>query len=812
VHAVTRTVRLRPDLKDHKGDPVDDRRDPFMQGGSEVDFDPAQLTAPLAFESEVAADGGSHADGAGLGSTNAEAAGGERSDDPLLQALVYLTRHHGRERSAESLVANLPMTGTIGPDQAVRAMREAGFNAGLVQRRIGDLHALLLPAVLLLKNGDACVVVSRTAGAKGQPAGYEVVMPGPECHTCQAAEAELQVEYTGVCLVATPQAQAAPSGGVTPLHDTGSHWLWGTMRRFFPYYRSALLAAMLSNVLMLVSGVVMSVAYDKVIPHQAFVTLWALASGAFLALVFDLMARQLRSHLIDLAGRKADLIIGSLLFRQTLGVRMEHRPASAGSYAHHLAQIEVVRDFFTSATLSALSDLPFIALFIAMVFITGGPLGWVLVLAVPLILGLAVVIQGALRRSMRANMLHQADLQGVLVEAVEGLEDLKAAGAQGRFLHRYETATAAAAESSLRARAMSAWTMNISVAAQQLVNLAMLVWGVYLIHGGTITGGALIGSIMFAGRAVQPLGSVVSLATRYQGARSAMLSLDHMMSLPTEREAGRSYIAHHQVTGRVGLHDVSFSYPENGQDGAPRVLKGINLKFEPGERVAILGRIGSGKSTILRLLGALYQPSEGRVEADGIDLRQIDPADFRAKVGFVSQEPRLFQGSLRENVTMGRPGIDAAQLLAVARLTGLDRVIAGHPKGWELSVGEMGSMLSGGQRQLVALARCLATQPQILLMDEPTSSMDAQSELMFLRQLKEAIGQRTLVVVTHRPAVLDLVDRIVVVDSGKLVLDGPKAQVLAALSGVKPAAPAGTAASNLHMHPATQPVQRAASV
>lgn len=735
----------------------------------------------------------------------------ESEDDALLHAIAWMTRHHGRERSPASLVAGMPVSGALAPDQAVRILKEAGFNAGLVQRRLGEIHALLFPVVVLLNNRDACIITQRLP--EGQ--GYEVVMPGEECHGVVASEAELEAEYTGFALVASPQAtQAANDHGMATLRDPHTHWLWGTMRRFIPYYRSALIAAMLSNVLMLVSGLVMSVVYDKVIPHQAFVTLWALATGGAVALVFDMIARQLRSHLIDLAGRKTDLIIGSLLFRQTLAVRMEHRPASAGSYAHHLSQIEMVRDFFTSATLSALTDLPFIVVFVAMCFIVGGPLGWVLVLAIPLIVGMALLIQNALRRAMRANMHQMADLQGVLVEAVEGLEDLKSTGAQGRFVQRYENATAAAAASSLKARTMSSWTSNLSAAAQQLVTLVMMVWGVYLIHAGSITGGALIGAIMYAGRAVAPLSSVVGLATRYQGARAAMAALDQMMSLPVEREHGKTYVAHHKVSGRIGLHDLSFAYPaQNAGEAAPKVLKGINLHFEPGERVAILGRIGSGKSTILRLLGALYQPTEGRVEVDGIDLRQLDPADFRNRLGFVSQEPRLFNGTLRDNVLMGRPMVDASQLAGVARLTGLDTVVASHPKGWDLSVGEMGGLLSGGQRQLVALARCLVVQPQILLMDEPTSSMDAQSEIMFLRRLKEAVGQCTLVVVTHRPAVLDLVERIVVVDAGKVVLDGPKAQVLAALSGQRPAAAAPQqAASNVHMHPSTQPVQQAASL
>ncbi|HEY1092439.1 MAG TPA: ATP-binding cassette domain-containing protein, partial [Burkholderiaceae bacterium] len=538
------------------------------------------------------------------------------------------------------------------------------------------------------------------------------------------------------------------------------------------------------------------------------------AIGAFLAMGFDLFARMLRAHLIDLAGRKADLIIGSKLFRQTLGVRMEHRPASAGSYAHVMGQVETVRDFFASASMSVVSDLPFIFVYVAMAFVIGGPLGWVLVIAIPLILGLTFAIQGQMRRAVRSNMAETAELQGGLVEALEGLEDLKTSGAEGRFLRAYETGNAHAAESGMKTRALHAFSSNLSMTMQQSITMVMLVWGVYLISEGRITSGALIGAVMFATRAIAPLSSLVSLAARYQGARAALLSLNELMSRPVERAADRNYVPLTQISGAMGLRDIGFSYPPQAGGSSPKVLTGVNLKLRAGERIAMLGRIGSGKSTVLRLLAGLYQPTEGMVDIDGIDLRQVDPAEFRAKVGFVSQDPRLFHGTLRDNVVMGRAGVDAARLVDVARLTGLDRVIASHPMGWDLPVGEMGSLLSGGQRQLVALARALIVKPKILLMDEPTSSMDAQSEMAFLRHLREASGDCTLVCVTHRPAVLELVTRIVVVDNGRLVMDGPRDQVLAALSGVRPSAPAATEAqpANLHMHPSAQPVQKAASV
>lgn len=745
----------------------------------------------------------------------AAAQAGGRSD-PLLQCLAWLTAHHGKPRSPASLRAEQPVDEQLTPNQALRILRESGYNAGLLPKRISEINPLLLPAILLLGEGDACVLVRRLEGEGAVR--YEVVFPDGDGQAVQAGAEELAAEYSGFLLVATPKLDNASERRADQLLvQTEGHWFWSTLKRFTPYYRASMLAALLSNVLLLAIGLVTAVIFDKVIPTQSTVTLWTLAIGAFIALVFDLFARQLRSHLIDLAGRKTDLLVGSKLFRQTLGVRMEHRPASAGAYGYQLGQVEVVRDFFASATLSAVSDLPFVLVFVAMTFVVAGPLGWVLALAVPILFGLTWLIQSRQRRVQALQMHEQADLQGTLVEALEGLEDLKTSGAQGRFIRRYETATAVAAEASLRTRALSALSNNLTLTAQQLITLVMLVWGVYLIKDGQATQGALVGAMMFGGRALAPLAMLVSLATRYQGAKACMEALNELMAKPQEREAQRAYVPLRDPKGRLALNDVGFHYPlPAGVEGnPPKVLKAVGLKFEPGERVAVLGRIGSGKSTILRLLAGLYQPTEGAVEFDGIDLRQIDPAEYRARMGFVGQEPRLFNGTLRDNVSMGRGDIDATRLAAVARLTGLERVVAGHPQGWDLNVGEMGGQLSGGQRQLVALARALVHRPQILLMDEPTSSMDAQSELQFLRQLKEAMtqSQGTLIVVTHRPAVLELVQRIVVVDGGRIVMDGPRDAVLAALSGARP--PGGTEpaeAQKVRIHPTAQPVAKSSTL
>ncbi|WP_374258005.1 type I secretion system permease/ATPase [Aquabacterium sp.] len=707
--------------------------------------------------------------------------------DPLLEAVLWLCRHHGVDRSEQSLMEGQAVQGILTPDQALKVLKQAGFSATLVRRSPGKILSLLMPVIMLLKNGDACIVMRRLS-ARSKRSGedrYEVIMPGADEEVVTATEDELMSEYSGYTIIAAlkPGMRASKAAAV---EEESGHWLWDTLKRFVPYYRSAMLAALLSNILMIVTGLFTSVVYDRVIPNKAFVTLWSLGAGTLIAIAFDLAARQLRSYLIDAAGKKADIALGSLIFRQAMGIKLEHRPESAGAFAHRLAQIEVVRDFSTSATISALTDLPFIFLFVLVTWLVAGPMVLVLLITVPLVLGLTWVIQGILRRYTRANMNQQAELHGVLIESVEGLEDVRAAGAQGHFIQRYEDASAVAAMSALRTRSMASWVNNFAMVAQQLITVVMLLWGVHLIDAGQLTGGALIAAVMFGGRAIAPLGSVVNLASRYQSAKAALLSLDQLMKLPTERDLSKRYLARPKLQGQLALHDVRFAYPKGTQEHAPMVLKGVSLNIKAGERVALLGKIGSGKSTILRLLGGLYQPGDGFVEIDGIDLRQIDPADFRSHVGFVSQEPRLFQGTLRDNVMLGRANADVAHFLDVAKLTGLDKIAAAHPLGYDLPVGEGGSLLSGGQRQLVALARCLVTHPQILLLDEPTSSMDAQAETSFIKHLKTAVGDRTLVVVTHRPALLDVVDRVIVVDGGRILADGPKAAVLAALAGQRP--------------------------
>lgn len=720
---------------------------------------------------------------------------------PLASALTWLIRHHGQTKSQSALFAQLGLPPVLGADHAMRVLHENGLHAATLQRSLDDVHPLMLPVVLLLSDGTACILTGiDTPAPRSEPTGESLlqiiqpqagVTPGEDA-TVHVSTTALRDAYSGYLIAARPatvhQHGAQLAGWKT---DPSSHWLWGTIRKFLPYYRSTMLAALLSNSLMLVSGLIMAIIFDKVIPHQAFTTLWALATAGFIAVLFDLLARQLRSHLIDTAGKQCDMLISSRVFRHTLGLDMQSRPASSGAHSHYLGQIETVRDFFSSATVATFTDLPFIALFIAMTFAIGGSMGWILVAAVPTLALVTLFTQQSLRRHMSNNMAQQADLHGLMVEALEGLEDVKTSGAQGQFSRRFDEAIAASTTASVKSRRIASFTSNLCAVSQQFITLVILVWGVYLIDAGQLSPGAMIACVMFGARAIAPLSSVMSLASRYQGARSALRALDKLMSLPQERQPGHAYVTMPDQVEKLVVRGASFSYqlPESDSDAGaprtgPRVLNNIGLQFNPGQRTVILGRIGCGKSTLLRLLAGLHNPDQGTVELNGMDLRQFDPVDIREKIGFVSQEPRLFAGTLRDNILMGREPPDANRLTAVAELTGLDQWVAAHPLGWEMPVGESGKLLSGGQRQLVALARALLMQPRILLLDEPTSSLDAQSELAFVERLGHISRQTLVIMVTHRPAVLALADRIIVLQQGQVLIDGPRADVMRHLAGL----------------------------
>ncbi|WP_350616933.1 type I secretion system permease/ATPase [Pseudomonas sp. HY7a-MNA-CIBAN-0227] len=704
-------------------------------------------------------------------------------EDTLLQSVSWMCDHYGAGRSAEALVAGLPKGSLLSPSLALAALGNAGLSGGLVKRKLSTLSPYLMPLILLRNDKGGCVLLGRRADAARDGALlYQVVLPEISPDPVELTPEELEGFYNGHTILIKPGVKVdTRAGEKTPM--PAGHWLLSTLWRYRRYYYSAALGALLVNVLALASIFFTMNVYDRVVPNQAYVTLWSLAIGVVLAMLFEAIGRFIRAHLLDVAGKKADLVMGTLLFRQALSIQMEHKPASSGSFANQFREFESVRDFVTSATLAAISDLPFVLMFVAVIFAIGGSLGWVPLTLIPVILIVCISIQWPLARVMKEHLRESSLKQGVLVESVDGLETLKAVGGEGYMRRRWESFSALTASSSMKSRRLSSIASGVVAFFQQTQTVILIVLGVYLIDAGTLTMGGMIATVMLASRATAPLSQVVGLAVRFQQAKAAYESLNKLMAMPVDRDVDRDYLARPSISGQVSLKAVDFSYPAPPMQPNPAVLSDINLTIGAGERVAILGRIGSGKSTLLKVLARLYQPVKGQMFAEGLDIQQIDPADWRKAVGYVGQEARLFFGSLRENVMIGRPEATADELLRVLKLTGLDEVAARHPLGINLPVGEMGTGLSGGQRQLVSLARSLLTRPQLLLLDEPTSAMDTQTEAVFVDYLARATVGQTLVLVTHRPSLLKLVERIIVVDDGKIVADGDKDSITAMLSG-----------------------------
>ncbi len=702
--------------------------------------------------------------------------------DSLLQTLIWVCSRHGVQKSPASFLAGLPSNDRLSVEHGIRAMQAAGFAVKLVERNPSSLPAELLPAVLLNRDGTAYVLLNVIR--EGASTRFELYEAGPSGRSLFLTEHELRERHGGHCLLIKQLPKEGSAGSEDEkVAQGGSMWLWKVVWRYRRYYYDSIIAAVLINVLSTLAGLFAIHVYDRVIPLKAYSTLWALVVGVGIAILFEAATRQIRDYLMDLAARKADITLSSALFRQALGLRLEHTPPSSGAFAHQVRQFETVRNFGTSASLAVVTDLPFSLLFLFMIFTVAGQLAVVPAVVIVVSVITALLVQYPLHRYMMQTYRDQAQMMGVLIESIEGIETLRVTGASGIMTKRYEELNAASAFSGMRFRILSNIVMTYFNMIQQAGNIVMLVWGVYLIHSGDISTGALVGSLMFAGRAIGPVGQFIGLTTQWQTAKAAMSGLNDLMKLPVERDPTRSYLQKPDIDGKIEIQKLSFAYPSTGTHTAPIALRDVSLKIEPGERVAFVGKIGSGKSTLLRMIAGLYQPIEGQVKIDGIDIRQIDPVDFRNHIGYVTQDLRLFRGTLRENIFLGRPGANIDAFMDVVALTGLDKIADAHPMGYDMPIGAMGLGLSGGQRQLVALARALITEPKILLMDEPTSAMDMQTEAMFTKRLNDIVKDRTVIIVTHRPSLLSVVDRIVVMDQQRMVADGPKEKILAMLAG-----------------------------
>ena len=694
------------------------------------------------------------------------------ADDPLLGCLLIVARMHNKPASADALTAGLPLVEhRLTPELFIRASVRAGLSAKLVKRPLDAISDLVLPCVLLLEGKGACVLVGKAAGTA------RIILSESGSGESAIDLEQLRRLHTGYAIFARPahrfDARTAESGV-----PRVAHWFWGVVTQSWPIYGEVLIASLLINLFALVSTLFTMNVYDRVVPNHAVETLWALAIGVTIVTCFDLIMRTLRGYFIDAAGKKIDVILSANIFERMLGIQMIARPPSVGAFASNLQEFEAFREFLTSATVSTLIDLPFVVIFIAAIFWIGGPIGWIAVFCLPLIIGAGLALQVPLAQLIKTTSRLAAQRQATLVESLVGLETIKVAGAEGAVQRKWEEVIGQVAKLGNKSRLLSSAAVNFSVFVQQFANVAVVVLGVYLIGDDKLTMGGLIACTILTGRALAPLSQVAALLVRYHQSRSGLESINRLMNLPVERPAGKDFVHRPGLKGGIEFKNVVFAYPGQSRP----VLDNVSFGIAPGERVALVGRIGSGKTTIEKLVLGLYAPSSGSILVDGTELRQIDPAALRRDIGYVPQDILLFHGTVRDNIVLGAPYAEDAAVLRAAEIAGVTEFVSRSPSGFDLHVGERGEGLSGGQRQAIAIARAELLAPPVLLLDEPSSAMDNRSEEQFKARLQAQLDGRTLVLITHRASLLTLINRVIVIDQGRIAADGPRDQVLAALA------------------------------
>lgn len=694
-------------------------------------------------------------------------------EDELLACLLVLAKSHGENLTRDAALAGLPIeNGRLTPALFARAAHRAGLSSKVVRQALPALNSELFPLILLLHDERACVLLGRSDNGQTLKVVYPELGDAPVEVPLEA----MQAQYNGYAIYARPRLHFDAR---SPEVNAGrhGHWFWSVISENRKLYRDVLLAAFLANLFALGMPMFTMNVYDRVVPNQAFDTLWVLSSGLLLILLGDLLLRIMRGRFVDLASSRTDVKLSAYIMERVLGTRMEQRPVSAGSFAANLRAFESVREFISSATVVAFIDLPFALIFMVVI----GWIAWPMM--IPLAIGAALMLLFALTVQHRMHELAEttyragAQRNATLIEGLVGFETVKALGAEAPIQRKWEKSAALLARVGVQLRLLSALASNSSAFVQQGINMVIIILGVYLIGEKELTMGGMIACTMLASRAMAPVGQVAGLLVQYHTAATALTSLNEMMKREVERPDDANFITRGVLHGAIEFRDVSFSYP--GQEASS--LRNVSLSIKPGEKVAILGRIGSGKTTLQKLILGLYRPTSGAVLIDGIDQRQLDPAELRRQIGYVQQDVMLFYGTLRENITMGAPLADDAAVLKAAELAGILDLVNHHPQGFDMLVGERGESLSGGQRQGVAIARAAINDPAIVLLDEPTAAMDHSSEEEVKRRLTEFVRGKTLVLVSHRTSLLDLVDRIIVMDAGRIMADGPKDQVIMAL-------------------------------
>ncbi len=697
--------------------------------------------------------------------------------DSLLGSLLVVCRIHGIAVSKDALIAGLPLhNGRLSPGMVERAAARANLVCNVIEKPLNKIQTEFIPAMLLLKSEEACVFLGWDADEKNA----RIIFPELGDAEVSVAADDLLNRYAGYVIVAKPKFnfdKRAPAVRKSNL----KHWFWGVIAENKRIYRDIMLAAFLINMFALAIPLFTMNVYDRIVPNRSVETLWVLAGGIALIVFADVALRTMRGYFLDWASHRIDIKLTARIMEKILGTRLELRPNSVGSFASNLRAFETVRDFITSATITTLIDIPFAMIFVIVI-------AWIApYMVVPVIVGAVLLLLYSF--SVQTKMQEHSEMMfragairnATLIESLVGLETIKALGIEGHMQRKWEQSAYFLTRVNAKLKLLSSSIMNGATGITQLVHVSSVLLGVYLVIDGDLTMGGLIACTMLAGRALAPISQSAGLMTQYHNATTALTSLDEVMAKPVERPADSNFLSRNTFAGDIEFRDVSFDYPGSEVSA----LKNVSFKIRAGEHIGILGRTGSGKTTLHKLILGLYQPTSGAILIDGIDSRQIDPAELRRCIGYVQQETNLFFGSMRENIVISAPHANDAQVLSAATVGGIADFINMHPNGFDMAIGERGETLSGGQRQGVGIARAMINNPNIILLDEPTSAMDHSSEDFVKARMKAASVGKTMLVVTHRSSLFELVDRIIVIDNGKVVADGEKAKVIESLRAGK---------------------------
>ncbi|QKF59193.1 type I secretion system permease/ATPase [Aliarcobacter lanthieri] len=710
-----------------------------------------------------------------------------RKNDTLLDSLVLYTRLFHKPFSAESLLQGLPL-GDNEADQLLfsknssksmfsRAAARAGLKTTIIEKPIKDILNLQLPVILLLSNENSCILDSFNEDRTKA----KIIFSGINDPLEEWVDIEeLEKEYLGYSFMLKKVYEYEHDNGKKTLSiDNQKHWFWSTLGFSKKIYMDCIIASILINLFVLATPLFTMNVYDRVIPNNAQETLLVFTIGIVVVFLLDATLKFVRTYFLEMAAKKSDIIMSSIIFERVLDMQMSEHPKSVGSFANNLKSFDSIRGFLTSATLSVLIDFPFAILFLMVITYLGGFLVIVPIFIIILIIIYAKMIKDPLKQSIEATYEASAKKNGILIESLHNIETIKAQGMAGNIQYSWEESTGEIANKGLKSKLISASIPTVTGLLVGLNTVLIVVFGVYLIQDFKLTMGGLIATMILSGRAIAPMGQIVSLITNYEDTKQSFKMLDEIVNKPQERPFAKEFVKMPSISGNIEFRNVSFKYPQSDA----YALKDVSFKIKEGDKVAFIGRIGSGKSTIAKLILKLYEPDEGSILIDGIDIAQIDPADLRKGISYVPQDIHLFRGSIKQNILGIHKFIDDQWMLECSKTSGTDEFIRLHPAGYDMPIGERGQGLSGGQRQSVGIARALINNADIWMFDEPTNAMDQTSESIVLKNLGEKINGKTLLLVTQKMNMIDLVDRIIVMNFGEKVLDGSKEEVIKQLGG-----------------------------